>query len=199
MSAIATELARRLDPVQLAHAIGLKPDPWQADVLRSRSSRILLNCCRQAGKTSILAIVALHQALYVPNSLALVVSASERQARELLRVVLAVYRALGKPISSDAESGLALSLENGSRVIVVPSTSGTIRGYANVGTLIVDEAARVSDETFVSVLPMLGVSDGRQWFYKQEYEATFMDPSSAAFRASDIDAAFDPEVIAWSL
>lgn len=52
MSRLAVDLARGLDPVALCRdGIGMTPDKWQADVMRSDHPRILLNCCRQSGKS----------------------------------------------------------------------------------------------------------------------------------------------------
>lgn len=73
----------------------MKPDPWQADVLRSSSGRrLLLNCSRQSGKSTTAAALALHQAIYHPGSLVLLVSPSLRQSGELFRKVMAHLRAL---------------------------------------------------------------------------------------------------------
>ncbi|MBD0328066.1 MAG: hypothetical protein ICV68_16700 [Pyrinomonadaceae bacterium] len=61
-----------LDRVAFARAVGLaEPDPWQQDLLRSTSQRVLLNCCRQSGKSTMAAVLALHQALYHSDSLVL--------------------------------------------------------------------------------------------------------------------------------
>ena len=38
-----------------------------------------------------------------------------------------------------------------------------------------------------------------EWWFKQEYECTFLDAESLAFRREDIDRAFDEEVEAWQL
>jgi hypothetical protein len=161
VTGLQLDLSRGLDPVNLAGEIGMTPDQWQADVLRSRDPRLLLNCCRQSGKTTVAAICSLHEALYRANALVLVLSASERQARELFRTALVGYRVLGRPVSSEAENRLSLELENGSRIVVVPAQAGTVRGYAAVTLLVVDEAAQVPDELYMTVRPMLAVSGGR--------------------------------------
>ena len=33
--------------------LGFEPDPWQLDVLQARHRRLLLNCSRQAGKSTV--------------------------------------------------------------------------------------------------------------------------------------------------
>ncbi len=161
MSKLAADLARALDPVRLAEGIGMLPDEWQADVLRSSHPRILLNCCRQSGKSTTAAVKAVHVAVYEPGSLTLCLSPSLRQSQELFRKVLTTYRTLGRPVASEGENALSLTLENGSRVVSLPGTEGTIRAYSAVRLLLVDEAARVPDETMAAVRPMLAVSDGQ--------------------------------------
>ena len=162
MNAILQELGRALDPVQLAWAIGMKPDPWQEEVLTSGHPRILLNCSRQSGKSTVAGILAIHAALYEPRSTVLLLSRALRQAQELFKVCLNLYQALGRPVSAEAESALSLVLENGSRIISLPGKSGaTVRGYAAVRLLLVDEASRVEDELIAALRPMMAVSGGR--------------------------------------
>src|SRR5262249_39600343 len=50
---------------------------------------------------------------------------------------------------------------NGSRVVSLPGDEATIRGYSGVKLLVVDEAARVPDDLYRAVRPMLAVSGGR--------------------------------------
>jgi hypothetical protein len=149
------------DPVRLAEALGLVPDDWQAGVLRSTAKRLLLNCCRQSGKSTTTAILALHTALYVPDSMVLMASPGLRQSSELFRKCLGFYRRLGRPIPSEAETRLQLELTNGSRVVSLPGNGDTSRGFSAVSLLLVDEASRVEDEMLGSLRPMLAVSGGR--------------------------------------
>lgn len=150
-----------LDPVLFATRAGITPDPWQADVLHSTSNRILQNVSRQAGKSTITSVLAVHMAIYQPHSLILLLSSAQRQSAELFRKCLAVYRAVGRPVPAAAESALQLELENGSRIVSLPGKEETIRGYSGVRLLAIDEAARVSDDLYRSVRPMLAVSGGR--------------------------------------
>ena len=158
---LARDLARALDPVALAGGVGMDPDPWQRDVLRSTDLRLLLNCCRQSGKSTTAATKAVHVAVYEPGSLILLLSPSQRQSAELFKKVVGVYKALGRPVRADAESATTLTLENGSRVVSLPGSEGTVRGYSGVRLLVVDEASRVDDELLASVRPMLAVIGGQ--------------------------------------
>jgi len=176
---LSHDLRQALDPVLWADgALGFNADPWQAEVLRSNSKRQLLNCSRQSGKSSICALLALWTAIYRPGSLILCLSPSLRQSSELFHTVARFYGALAEPVAAEAESALRLELANESRVISLPGQESTVRGYAGVSLLIVDEAARVPDDLYYSIRPMLAVSNGRLialstpwgrrgWFFKE--------------------------------
>jgi hypothetical protein len=63
-------------------------------------------------------------------------------------------------VSPLGERKLSLELENGSRIVTLPGTDKTIRGFSGVSLLVVDEASRVADELYFAVRPMLAVSGG---------------------------------------
>jgi hypothetical protein len=160
MVSLAQDLKLALDRAEFAKRLGLEPDPWQEDLLRSASERVLLNCCRQSGKSTMTAVIALHRALYHPDSLILCLAPALRQSQELFGKVLGFYRDLGRPVTSAAERKLSLELENGSRIVTLPGTEKTIRGFSGTALLVLDEAARVEDELYFAVRPMLAVSGG---------------------------------------
>lgn len=147
--------------VEMMRCAGIEPDPWQADLLRSQAKRVLLNCCRQSGKSTTAAGLAVYTALYEPESPVLLLSPSLRQSSELFRKCADIYRAIDKPVEAEAESALRVELENGSRIISLPGKEGTVRGISAVKLLIIDEASRVPDELYRAVRPMLAVSGGR--------------------------------------
>ncbi len=103
MVALAEDLKLALDRAAFARALGLKPDPWQEDLLRSGSDRVLLNCCRQSGKSTMSGLIALHRALYHPGSLILCLAPALRQSQELFGKALGFYRDLGRPVAPQAE------------------------------------------------------------------------------------------------
>lgn len=179
---LAADLARALDPVLLARAGGLTPDPWQAALLRSRARQMLLLCSRQAGKSRASAWLAVDEALHRSPALVLLLAPALRQSQELFRKVKETLRSLGgaaAPIVQ--ESALGLELANGSRILSLPGTEATVRGYSNVALLVVDEAARVADPFYQAIRPMLAVSGGRiillstpfgkRGFFHHEYTA----------------------------
>jgi hypothetical protein len=157
---VAQDLALALDRVAFAYTLGVEPDSWQTSVLRSAASRVLLNCSRQSGKSTVAALVALHRAAYHPRSLVLVLAPALRQSQELFSKIAGFYSSLEAPVPPLAERRLSLELENGSRIVTLPGTEKTIRGFSGASLLIVDEAARVDDGLYYSVRPMLAVSGG---------------------------------------
>lgn len=160
-ASLARDLLMALDPVEMVLASGLRPDPWQSKFLRSDASRVLLNCSRQAGKSTMAAWLAVHTALYDPSSLILLLSPSLRQSQELFKKALAAYRTVGGSEQTKTESALRLELENGSRIVSLPGKQDTVRGFSGVRLLVVDEAARVPGELYYAIRPMLAVSGGR--------------------------------------
>jgi hypothetical protein len=160
MVSLAEDLKLALDRVIFARRLGIEPDPWQEDLLRSASERVLLNCCRQSGKSTMTALIALHRALYHPGSLILCLAPALRQSQELFSKMAGFYRDLGRPILAVAEHKLSLELENGSRIVTLPGSEKTVRGFSGAALLVVDEAARVDDSLYYAVRPMLAVSGG---------------------------------------
>lgn len=158
--AVLSDLRLAVDRVAFAEKLGILPDPWQEVFLHSTADRVLLNCCRQSGKSTMSAVIALHRALYRPGSLVLCLAPALRQSQELFAKIAGFYRDLGRPVSPRGERKLSLELENGSRIVTLPGSEKTIRGFSGAALLIVDEAARVEDELYYAIRPMLAVSEG---------------------------------------
>jgi hypothetical protein len=160
MVSLAEDLKLALGRVAFAESLGVSLDPWQADLLRSTSDRVLLNVARQAGKSAMAALIALHRALYRPGSLVLILAPSERQAKETFSKVADHFRKLGNAIPPDSFRKLGVKLPNGSRIEALPGSEKTVRGFSGVDLLILDEASRVDDGLYYAVRPMLAVSGG---------------------------------------
>ena len=45
--------------IGLMRKLSMEPDPWQAEVLQEDYHHLLLNCCRQAGKSTVVAMLEL--------------------------------------------------------------------------------------------------------------------------------------------
>lgn len=174
---LGRDLARALDPALLARDCGLAPDAWQADLLGSTSRRVLMLCSRQAGKSTITSLIALHEALYVAPAMIVLVSPSQPQSTELFSKINGFWQRLPGAPRAEQESLTRLRLENGSRIVSLPGSERTVRGYSGATLVIVDEAARVEDALIAAVRPMLATTNGRffalttpagkrGWFYE---------------------------------
>ncbi|MBO1361421.1 terminase family protein [Acetobacter sacchari] len=156
----ARDLANAIDPVRFAtNVLGVQPDRWQAQFLRSADKRVLLNCSRQSGKSTITAALAAHTALYRPRSLVLMIARAQRQSVELLgksRDFLG--RVPGLP-SLDKDATLELKLGNKSRIVALPGDNeDAIRGYSAPDLIIADEAAFIDERVFTALFPMIAAA-----------------------------------------
>jgi hypothetical protein len=161
MNDLTKDLIHALDPVKFAQSLGFDPDPWQTDVLRWEGRQLILNCHRQAGKSTVSALLAVHTAIYQPNSLTLLVSPTQRQSSELFRKCTEWLNRLEHRPEMPEDNKLSCGLANGSRIISLPSTEANVRGYSGPSLIIEDEASRVSDSLYIAIRPMLAVSGGR--------------------------------------
>jgi hypothetical protein len=166
---LGDDLRLALDRVAFAEKLGIVPDGWQEDFLRSSANRVLLNCSRQSGKSTMSAVIALHRALYHPRSLVLCLAPALRQSQELFGKIAGFYRDLGRPVAPQGERKLSLELENSSRIITLPGSEKTIRGFSGAALLLVDEASRVDDGLYYAIRPMLAVSGGRLMLLSTPY------------------------------
>jgi hypothetical protein len=175
---IGNDIARALDPSLIAYDAGITPDPWQAELMRSTADRVLMLCSRQSGKTTTASFIALSTAIYTrPGGLVIVVSPSQRQSGEIFRTIMVHHSQLKGVPELKAVSALRAEMANGSRILALPGTEKTVRGYAAPALILIDEAARVEDDLLQAVRPMLATSKGRLialttpagkrgWFYE---------------------------------
>lgn len=159
-----TDIGVQTSRLEFARAAGVEPDLWQVAVLESAARKHILLCSRQAGKSTVAALLADHEAVSVPGSLVLVLSPSLRQSSELFRTCMRHMQEAAQVISLPgivAESVLRCELENGSRIIALPGSEATTRGYSAATLVIVDEASRVPDALIAAVRPTLATTNGR--------------------------------------
>ena len=159
---LADDLRYALSPTEFAlEVLGLDLDPWQRQVISSTGKRDLLNCSRQAGKSTTAAVLGLHQALYHPSSLTILVSPSQRQSSELFRKVTELRELLPTQPELSEDNKLSLTVKGGGRVLSLPGSEATIRGFSGATLIVEDEASRVDDALYFSIRPMLAVKGGR--------------------------------------
>ena len=151
------------DPIEFARLLGFEPDAKQIEILASRAHRGMINGSRQCGKSTILALLAVHRALTEPKSLVLLVGPYNRQSAELLGKVKDFLEDLDLRTKGDGRNKHSIRLPNRSRIVAVPGVRDRVRGYSAVKLLIIDEAAFLQDSTYTVVRPMLAVSGGDLW------------------------------------
>lgn len=153
-----------------AECLEFHPDGHQQRFLETSAKRVILNCTRQWGKTTICAAAAIHKAFTIPETLILVASPSERQSRIFLRAAAQFVRKLDIRPRSDGDNAASILLPNNSRIVGIPGEMpGTVRGFSALSLLIFDEAAQVSDELYAALRPMLATSGGSLWLLSTPY------------------------------
>jgi len=156
------QVLAKKDPVVFArYYLGYRPDPWQAEFPRSKAQRIILNCSRQSGKSTTTAVLALWEAIHRPKSVIVLDSPSLRQSQELMLKFSEFLAMVDSSVKLDSDTKLSVRFANGSRVVALPGSEKTIRGISAVTLLVLDEAARIPDDLYGAVRPMLAVSKGR--------------------------------------
>jgi len=147
--------------------LGFKPDQSQASVLDSPARRVLLNCSRQWGKSTIAAAKAVYEAQRRNDRLILIVNPTLRQASEFMRKVEEFAKLLqnqrARRFRKDRANTISLELPNHSRIVGLGGNPESVRGFSAVSSIIIDEAARISDDLYKTVRPMLSVSGGSLW------------------------------------
>jgi hypothetical protein len=149
--------------------LGFEPDEMQRRLLDLDGKRVILNCSRQWGKSTVTAAKAVHHACTNEDSMVLVVSPCLRQSGEFMTKAERFARMLGSPVRGDGKHRLSIRFENRSRLVGLPGTEATIRGFSKVSLLLIDEAARVEDELYLAMRPVLAVSGGALWLMSTPY------------------------------
>ena len=160
--------------------LGFHPDRHQCLVLDPSIQRGILNCTRQWGKSTVTAAKAIHHAVTVAGSLTLVASPSARQSGEFLRKAETFARKLKLDPRGDGDNAISLLLPNNSRIVGIPANEDTTRGFSAVTLMLIDEASRVPDSFYYSLLPtmitradaalwLMSTPNGKQGFFYNEW------------------------------
>ncbi|MBN2860882.1 MAG: terminase family protein, partial [Sphaerochaetaceae bacterium] len=131
-------------------SLGFKPFLWQSAVLTSHHKRKHINGSRQSGKSTIVSSVPCHTAKFYPGSLSIILAPTEKQATEdILKVKDFIASDPYFPdIKRDSQDEIALA--NKSRIIVIPATERSARGYSKPMKIVLDEASRIPDIVYKS-------------------------------------------------
>src|SRR6516225_893193 len=127
-----------------------------SQVAAQRQDRqIALNCGRQVGKSSAVAVLASHTAVFDAESLILLIAPSQRQSRELAIKVSSFLGSIEPHEELEESQKLSITLaRTKSRIVALPGHDPkTIRGFSSPRLIVVDEAAFVLDETYAALWP----------------------------------------------
>ena len=148
------EIAYRLNPVLWARdVLGTAPHDWQQRfLLAPHGASIAVLTARQVGKTTAAAIGMAHSAVFMPGSLSVVGCPTQNQSAEALRKVRDMVLKAGAELTTDNK--YSLELANRSRVLALPGTEESIRGFTVDAWIVADEAARLEPSIMAALHPM---------------------------------------------
>ena len=160
----SNDIAHTFDVARFAaERLAFTPDSRQAELLATGGRNVILNCSRQWGKSTVTAAKAVHTAYFVEGSLILVAAPALRQSAELVRKAAGFLRCLGIAPKGDGDNEVSLALPNRSRIVGLPSVEYSVRGFSSAALLLIDEAARVDEDLYRALRPVLAVSGGNVW------------------------------------
>jgi hypothetical protein len=158
---LADQILSAMDPAHYITRLGLSLYIWQQYVVNPAIRRLILNCARQSGKSTITAAIAWHQAKTKPKSLVLIFSPTERQSKELMEKIDEFARMDPELEDLVSDAVQTKRLRNGSRIVALPGKERNIRGFSGPDMIIIDEASRVEEGLYRAVRPMMVSSDTR--------------------------------------
>ena len=152
-----------IDPALFAREIlDFSPCEDQKAALAFGVRRGILNCCRQWGKTTVLAIRAAHEAIFHPNAVILIVSQTEARAAELAERAAQFCEKAGFRVRRDRQRPLGWRLANGARILPLPTQQSKVRGFPAT-LVILDEAALIPDDVYYAITGTRAFTQGALW------------------------------------
>ena len=111
------EAACKADPVAFARLkLGVVPDDWQCQLMRSTSDLVAL-CGRRVGKSQSAGWTAAHHVVEGEGRTALCISPTQRQSGELFRLAKAAIVKALPDADFPTDNRLSVELPNGSRLL----------------------------------------------------------------------------------
>lgn len=150
------DLQGTIDPCAYVRSVGLYPFDWQVECLQPGIRRLILLSARQAGKSTVVAGRVLSKAKYIPESLILIICPAKDQSKNLMKKIdlyMGHDPELAGMLTHDAV--YEKEFRNKSRIVALPGTERSVRSYSAPSMIVIDEGARVLDETYKAARPML--------------------------------------------
>jgi len=177
----ALDLLHTISPYHYVRSLGFKPYEWQKAILKSTHLRKTINGARQAGKSTIVSAKPCHIARHYPESVSIIIAATEWQAfldMEKVKTFIAQDPTYPRMVR---DNDRLIVLNNGSWIMVIPATEKAARGPSAPRLILLDEASRIEDIVYTSgVIPMLtenpecelisiSTPNGRQGFFYKSF------------------------------
>lgn len=152
--------AHTCDALAFTHAfLSWIPDPKQAAVLSANSRRVILNCARQWGKTTVAATKIIHVAVTRPFSIVLIVAENLKQTAWVFQKIDRFLSELGIIPRREKHSR---HLPNGSMILGIAAREEAVRSYT-ADFVFIDEAARIEDDVIDALEPAIAIRKGEWW------------------------------------
>ena len=153
-NSLLSDLRYSLDPSLLLEELDFPPFRWQREALNPSHRRILIVAARQSGKSFITAGDGYHSFKFYPESLNIIISPSEQQSKETMKKV-DDFISLDPDIDLIGDASFEKKNRNKARIIALPGTERSVRGYSKPRRIILDEASRIEDNTYKAARPYL--------------------------------------------
>jgi len=144
------------DNMRLEYNKPIKLYPYQKEIILCDSQFRLILKARQVGISTVIAMESLAYALLFKGQTILIVSASERQAQEILNYVKNLLFNMPDEIRNKIalleETKSSLRFSNGSRILSLPNNPNTVQGF-RANRIYIDEFAHfINDKAMTQAL-----------------------------------------------
>lgn len=131
---------------------------YQEAFVNDASRYRIVNKSRQVGMTYIIAREAIMDCLDNPGETFLIVSVSERQAQHVINYIRAAIDEMAEPQPPEYNTKIEIRWPNGARIVSLPNSPSTVRGY-KAKRVYIDEAAHVQHDR--ELMQAIGPSTSR--------------------------------------
>lgn len=114
---------------------------------------------RQSGKSTYAAGKSSHIIKHEENALVVVIADSYKHSRETVKKVEEIVARDSTMPKTKIDNMYEKEYENGSRIIALPGSEKSVRGFSGPRLIIFDEAARIEDLTYKAARPMMAGTD----------------------------------------
>lgn len=184
----------------------IKLREYQVRMLNSMKNhnRLILNCSRQVGKSTLMTIYALWLANFHPDQLIIILAHKETMAKEIFSRIKLAYTELPNWVKEPVDNewnDMSAKFANGSRIIASPTSENAIRGQS-ASCLILDEFAFVEESIakpfWAAVTPTLITAPNAKLFVSSTPNGTDNQFYELVAKAEEKRNNFIIEKVIWS-